>query len=170
MRGGGGYADPAMSDRRMGRFTGPSGEAAPGTRRAVVCFMPNEILRSLTMAAAHGTIAMVDSLPRTMAFFKIGGQLFDSGTSQAANYRAAHRAQSTRALIAKLKIVEEESDESEFWIDCLFVAKLPPDLHTQARVLQGQFNQITRMTVAAIKTCRTRLKTESEKGSARFRA
>ena len=123
--------------------------------------MPNEVLRALTVSAAHDTIALVDSLPRKMAFFKIGGQLFDSGTSQAANYRAADRAQSTRALIAKMKIVEEESDESEFWIDCLFVAKLPSDLHAEARRLQSQFNQITRMAVAAIKTCRARLKAET---------
>ena len=122
--------------------------------------MPNETLRALTVAAAHGTIALVDRLPTSRAFFKIGGQLFDSGTSQAANYRAADRAQSTRALIAKMKIVEEESDESEFWIECLFVAKLPGALHDDARTLQDQFNQVTRMTVAAIKTCRARLKAE----------
>ena len=124
--------------------------------------MPNETLRLLTVSAAHATIALVDRLPRRMAFFKIGTQLFDSGTSQAANYRAADRAQSTRALIAKMKIVEEESDESEFWIDCLFVAKLPSALHVEARTLQDQFNQITRMTVAAIKTCRARLKAERD--------
>ena len=124
--------------------------------------MPNETLRALTVSAAHGTIALVDQLPRRMTFFKIGGQLFDSGTSQAANYRSADRAQSMRALIAKLKIVEEESDESEFWIDCLFVARLPSALHADARRLQDQFNQITRMTVAAIKTCRARLKAEQD--------
>jgi four helix bundle protein len=103
--------------------------------------MPNEALRSLTVEAAHGTIALVDRLPRRMAFFKIGGQLFDSGTAQAATYRAADRAQSTRALIAKMKIVEEESDESDFWIDCLFVAKLPSALHADARALQDQFTK-----------------------------
>ena len=108
--------------------------------------MPNEILRSLTVAAAQGTIAMVDSLPRRVAFFKIAGQLFERHFASR-QYRAAHRAQSTRALIAKLKIVEG-SPTKAFWIHCLFVAKLPPDLHTQARVLQGQFSQITRMTVA----------------------
>ena len=132
--------------------------------------MPNETLRTLTISAAHGTIALVERLPTSRAFFKIGGQLFDSGTSQAANYRAADRAQSMRALIAKMKIVEEESDESDFWIDCLFVAKLPPALHADARALQDQFNQITRMTVAAIKTCRARLKAErDQKDSSRRR-
>jgi four helix bundle protein len=122
--------------------------------------MRNERLHTLTTQAAHGTIALVERLPRKMAFFRIGEQLFDSGTSQAANYRAADRAQSTKALIAKLKIVEEESDESEFWLECLFVAKLPEALHGDARALQDVFSQITRMTVAAIRTSRARLRTE----------
>jgi hypothetical protein len=47
-------------------------------------------------------------------------------------------------------------------MDCLFVAKLPSALHVEARTLQDQFNQITRMTVAAIKTCRARLKAEQD--------
>ena len=117
-------------------------------------------LIDLTVDAARATIQLVDVLPRRMAFYKIGGQLFDSGTSQAANYRAARRARSTRDFIAKLKIVEEESDESSFWIDRLFDAKLPTSLHIQSRGLQEQFDQITRMTVASIKTSRHRLRAE----------
>ena len=78
-----------------------------GTSRASGGPMKNERLFALTRQAAFATIELVDCLPRTMAFHRIGGQLFDSGTSQAANYRAADRAQSTKALIAKLKIVEE---------------------------------------------------------------
>jgi four helix bundle protein len=131
--------------------------------------MRNQRLAMLTVTAAHETIALVDALPMRRAFYKIGGQLFDSGTSQAANYRAADRAQSTRALVAKLKIVEEEADESDFWIDCLFVAKLPAHLHADARRLQDRFDQITRMTVAAIKSCRLRLRAEREKRGARRR-
>ena len=122
--------------------------------------MKNERLHFLTRQAAFSTIELVGRLPRTMAFHRIGGQLFDSATSQAANYRAADRAQSTKALIAKLKIVEEESDESWFWVECLFVAKLPEVLHPEARTLQDQFFQITAMTVAAIRTARLRLRTE----------
>ena len=127
--------------------------------------MKNERLLTLTRQAAFGTIELVDCLPRTMAVHRIGGQLFDSGTSQAANYRAADRAQSTKALIAKLKIVEEESDESQFWLECLFVAKLPEPQHQRARVLQDLFSQITRMTIAAIRTSRARLKAERNRGT-----
>ncbi len=93
----------------------------------------------------------------------LGGQLFDSGTSQAANYRAAKRARSTREFIAKLKIVEEESDEGSFWTDRLFDAKLPASLHVQSRTLQSQFDQITSMIVASIKTSRLRLRSERQR-------
>jgi four helix bundle protein len=131
--------------------------------------MRNERLHILTRQAAFGTIELVDRLPRTLAFLRIGGQLFDSGTSQASNYRAADRAQSTKALIAKLKIVEEESDESQFWLECLFVAKLPTTLHVDAKVLQDQFSQITAMTVAAIRTSRVRLRVERQQAKRRPR-
>jgi hypothetical protein len=57
--------------------------------------------------------------------------------------RAADRAQSTAGLIAKLKIVEEESDESQFWLECLFVAKPPSALHSDAKVLQDQFVRVS---------------------------
>jgi len=100
--------------------------------------------------------ALVDQLPRRRIFFKLSDQLLDSGTSQAANYRAACRARSTPDFIAKLKIVEEESDESDFWIDRLFDAKLPATFHQSARELQSLFIQITKMTVASIKTSRER--------------
>ena len=113
-------------------------------------------LADLTTDAARRTIALVDALPRAGVFLRLGDQLLDSGTSQAANYRAVCRARSTPDFIAKLKIVEEESDESDFWIDRLFDAKLPPPLHEPARELQRLFVQITKMTVASLKTARER--------------
>jgi len=115
-------------------------------------------LTDVTIEAARKTIALIDQLPRRRVFFKLGDQLLDSGTSQAANYRAACRARSTPDFIAKLKIVEEESDESDFWIDRLFDAKLPLALHQAARELQALFVQVTKMTVASIRTTRERQK------------
>ena len=113
-------------------------------------------LAELTIDAARLTIALVDALPRRRVFLTLGDQLLDSGTSQAANYRAVCRARSTPDFIAKLKIVEEEADESDFWIDRLFDARLPPTLHESARQLQRLFVQITKMTVASLKTARER--------------
>ena len=47
----------------------------------------------------------------------IGDQLLRAGTSVGANYRSASRARSRRDFIAKMGIVEEEADESEYWLE-----------------------------------------------------
>ena len=59
-------------------------------------------------------IKVVGALPRTVAGRSIANQLVRSGTSVAANYRAACRARSKAEFIAKLGIVEEEADETAF--------------------------------------------------------
>ena len=69
-------------------------------------------------------IKMVDKLPNTISGRAIGNQIVRSGTSPGANYRAACRAKSDKDFINKLKIVEEELDETEYWIDVITDAKL----------------------------------------------
>jgi four helix bundle protein len=54
----------------------------------------------------------------------IGNQLFKSGTSLAANYRAACRGRSKAEFIAKLGIVEEEADETLFWLEVIEEMKI----------------------------------------------
>jgi four helix bundle protein len=49
----------------------------------------------------------------------IGRQLLRYGTSVGANYRAAQRARSAAEFAAKLGIVEEEVDESAYWLELL---------------------------------------------------
>jgi len=67
-------------------------------------------------------IKLVGALPNTVAGRKIGDQLLHSGTSVGANYRAACRGRSKPEFIAKLEIVEEESDESAFWMELIIDA------------------------------------------------
>ena len=119
-------------------------------------------LTDITVSAARQTIGLVDALPRRSVFYRPGSQLLDSGTSQAANYRAACRARSTADFTAKLKIVEEESDEAHFWVDRLFDAGLPEPLHQQAKQLQSLLLQVTRLTVASIKTTRERQRAQCD--------
>src|SRR5580704_17991378 len=69
-------------------------------------------------------IKLVGALPRTIEGRSIAGQLMRSGTSVAANYRAACRARSKAEFIAKLGTVEEEADESAFWLELLIDAGL----------------------------------------------
>ena len=74
-------------------------------------------LRERTMEFAVRVLKLVDALPRTTAGRAVGGQLARSGTSVAANYRAALRGKSDADFINKITIVLEEADESGFWIE-----------------------------------------------------
>jgi len=58
-------------------------------------------------------------LPDTVSAKVIGGQLVRAGTSVGANYRAACRGRSKAEFIARLGVVEEEADESEFWLEMI---------------------------------------------------
>jgi len=75
---------------------------------------------------------LVDALPRTIQGRAVAAQLIRSGTSVAANYRAACRARSKPEFVAKLGVVEDEADESAFWLeliietDLLSAAKVKP--------------------------------------------
>ncbi len=77
-----------------------------------------------------------------------------SATSVGANYRAACRARSTADMIAKLKIVEEEADETLYWLELLIEADLMPV--SRLTPLMQEVNEIIAMTVASIKTLRRR--------------
>jgi four helix bundle protein len=84
----------------------------------------------------------------------MGRQLLRCATSIGANYRAACRGKSTADVIAKLAIVEEEADEALYWMELLTESGLLP--REQANVLKQETHEILSMTVASIKTLRTR--------------
>jgi four helix bundle protein len=69
-------------------------------------------------------VKLFRSLPRATEAQVIGKQLLRSGTSVAANYRAACRARSKPEFIAKIGIVLEEVDESVLWIEMLVDAQI----------------------------------------------
>lgn len=109
-------------------------------------------LKERSKKFALRVIRLVDSLPKTLAERTIGSQLIRSGTSVPANYRAACRARSNAEFIAKMGIVEEETDESAFWIEFLVDAgivkmALVADLLDEA-------NQLTAIWVTSINTAR----------------
>jgi len=77
-----------------------------------------------TKQFALRVIKLVGALARTIEGRAIASQLMRSGTSVAANYRAACRARSKAEFIAKVGTVEEEADESAFWLDLIIDAGL----------------------------------------------
>lgn len=78
-----------------------------------------EEFRQRTKVFALRIMKLVDRLPGAPSCRVTGMQLVRSGTSVAANYRAACRARSEREFIAKLHIALEEADESVLWLELL---------------------------------------------------
>lgn len=112
----------------------------------------NKELKDRTKDFALRVLRLVDSLPNTLVARTIGSQLARSATSVAANYRAACRARSNADFIAKLGIVEEESDESLFWIEMLVEYGLVKQNLAEGLLDEG--NQLTAIFVSSINTAR----------------
>ena len=95
-------------------------------------------------------LKMVDSLPRTYSGVAIAKQIVRSGTSPGANYRAACLAKSHKDFVNKLKIVEEELDETIYWIELIIDAELIPE--RKMRPLYGEAVELLKIIVSSINT------------------
>ncbi|MCB9001311.1 MAG: four helix bundle protein [Bacteroidales bacterium] len=85
-----------------------------------------ELMKDRTKAFALRVIRLYQALPKTTEAQVIGKQLLRSGTSVAANYRAACRGRSNAEFYSKISIVIEETDESLFWMEILLTANIMP--------------------------------------------
>jgi len=114
--------------------------------------MTEDDLKKRTKEFALRVIKLVQSLPNTPLARHIGGQLMRCGTSVPANYRASCRSRSTADFVAKMGIVEEEADESVFWIELL----VDTELVRLKRVadLLDEANQLVAIFVSSINTAR----------------
>ena len=116
--------------------------------------MDEQTFKTRTKKLAVAIIKEVEKLPRSLTSDVIGKQLVWSSTSIGANYRAACRAKSTADMINKMKVVEEESDETQYWLELLVEAGLASQ--NQIASVYKETNEILSMTVASIKTLRNR--------------
>ena len=114
--------------------------------------MDEQHFKERTKNLALRFIRLVNSLPNTRIGITIGKQLLRSGTSIGANYRAACRAKSVADMISKLAVVEEEADESLYWMELLIDANVV-SAALLADLMQ-ETGEIVAMTVASIKTLR----------------
>lgn len=109
-------------------------------------------LKDRTKKFALRVIRLCESLPKGRIAGVIGGQLTRCGTSVGANYRAACRARSPAEFIAKMGIVEEECDESLFWMELLIDAGLVRE--NKLSDLIQEADELLAITVSSIKTAR----------------
>jgi len=86
--------------------------------------MNSEELKKRTKAFAVKVVRMSGSIPETPVGRRISGQFVGAGTSVGANYRAACRARSRAEFNSKLQLVQEEADESAYWIEIMLESEL----------------------------------------------
>jgi len=116
--------------------------------------MDEKTFKYRTKNLALQIIELVEELPNRRTADVIGRQLLRSATSVGANYRSACRGKSTADVLSKLAIVEEEADESTYWMELLVEAHITPE--SRVTELMSETNEIVAMTVASIKTLRKR--------------
>jgi four helix bundle protein len=117
--------------------------------------MTEHEFKERTKKIALRIIKLVNALPRNLTASVIGKQLLRSGTSIGANYRAACRGKSKADVLNKLSIVEEEADESLYWLELLVEAGILPQKRLVA--LRNDINEIVAMTVASMRTMKARI-------------
>jgi four helix bundle protein len=115
--------------------------------------MTREDMKKRTKAYANRVVRVCQALPEHWVAKTLGRQLLRSGTSVGANYRAVCRAKSTADFINKLRIVEEECDESLFWMELL----VDNQIIAQKKLdqLMAEANELLAIVVASTKTART---------------
>src|SRR5262249_40934176 len=107
--------------------------------------MSNENLKKRTKMFALDVIRCFEALPKNETCRILGRQLLGAGTAVGANYRSACRAKSTPDFISKMGTLEEEADESSYWIELLVEAGNVPE--AKAMPLMKEANELVAIAV-----------------------
>lgn len=99
--------------------------------------MNRDELKGRTKQFALRVMRLVDAMPNSTKGRALAAQLVRSGTSVAANYRAACRGRSRAEFIAKIGVVEEEADETALWLELIIAGKLLSEKKVQALLTEA---------------------------------
>jgi four helix bundle protein len=114
-----------------------------------------EQLKLRTKQIGLEVIKLIDELPSKPSAWAIAKQIVRSSTSVGANYRAACRAKSTADFINKLKIIEEETDETQYWLEILEESGLVQS--DRIEFIKKEVNEILSIVVSSIKTLKSKI-------------
>lgn len=114
--------------------------------------MTREEMKDRTKAYANRVVKLCNALPTNWIAQTLGKQLLRSGTSVGANYRAVCRAKSNADFVNKLRVAEEECDESLFWMELLVENGLIKGARLDDLMKEG--DEILAIVVASAKTAR----------------
>jgi four helix bundle protein len=120
-----------------------------------------EILKRRTKNIGVQVIIMIDALKFSPAQKVIANQIIKSATSIGANYRAVCREKSDADFINKLRIVEEETDETLYWFEVL--EEIGYIKSNELEILKKETNEILSIVVASINTTLKRIQNTNSK-------
>lgn len=120
--------------------------------------MNKEELRERLTVFAVRIVKMVDAMPSSVAGQAIARQVIRSGTSPSANYRAACLAKSDKDFINKLKMVEEELDETCHWLEIIMRSELMKE--SRIKPLHQECSELLNIIAKSIITTKTRVNTD----------
>ena len=118
--------------------------------RFSISAMTESELKRRTKDFALRILKLIDSLPESRSGRILANQLGRSAKSVGANYRAVCRSRSAAEMISKLAVVEEEADESAYWLELIGDHGLLPVQKVEAR--HQEAGELTAIMVASRKT------------------
>lgn len=125
--------------------------------------MTESEMKTKTKAVAIAVGHLCEKLPSNKLNNTYIGQILRSSASIGANYRAACRAKSTKDFIHKLQIVEEETDETLYFLELMAVFN---EKHkVEMRTIYKETESILKIVVASIKTSLKKLETPGKRES-----
>lgn len=113
-------------------------------------------LKRRTQRFAIDVIKFIEKLPAKRSLNILTAQLLRSATSVGANYRSACKGKSTADFINKIVIVEEEADESVYWLELIKGSGLVD--HKDILILKKEANELTAIFTAIGKTAKANLR------------
>jgi len=120
----------------------------------------SEVLRQRTKLFAIEIVKLISLFPKNTASFVIGNQLCKSGTSVAANYRAATRARSDAEFYSKICICVEESDETVFWLEIIEESGLTQNVDLS--FLKKEANELLSILASTKKTLKAKQQSKQD--------
>jgi len=117
--------------------------------------MTREEMKQRLKLFAIRIVNMVNSMPNTIASNAIAKQVIRSGTSPSANYRAACIGKSDKDFLNKLKICEEELDETVHWLELITECEILPK-NRMVDIYEENL-ELIKIVVASIKTMRNKI-------------
>ena len=122
--------------------------------------MTEQELKDRLRRFAVRIIKMVDSMPHSISSTAIAKQVVRSGTSPIANYRAACLGKSRKDFLNKLKMVEEEIDETGMWLDLIMECEILP--RNRVSALYDESQELLKIIISSILTVQNSLNSNNK--------